>query len=483
MSYLSDAIGGAVAAGISSIVFYPLEIRRVRAHSEKAKTDIKSSEENVTYNVNYLLSSLSMDNFINTANEMRMQYDKVACLSIGNTMVSSFIYYCLYGKLKNILKDKNTLKLSWISNIIAANLAAVVSVIIMFPIDGVVCRAQVKDDKSTNKDLTSTTEQQVPSSSNVLSLALNLSRFWRGITPALALCLNPTIHYTIYDKLKFFLLMMKMKSSSNNYYSNNDTTAITTMEAFVIGFIAKISATIVSYPLVRAKILLITRSKHEDKEEEGKQEQYCYDDNDNTTTTTTAITLMTSQQICNCFCNGNNGDVEQSDDNSQNFNLDVASSSHDASNLGNNSSNPLPLPIITSTIENNNIEDLEATATSSPSSPSTSCMCCCHHKPSTSTSTSSSSIQLPNSSKPTSIASSSSSSHYNQSDCVRMCRILYMLAIFDGMGGLYQGLSVHILHSSLRGALSMSLKEFIVKKLIALNSLGQFIHRRRNGWI
>eukprot|EP01036_Dinobryon_divergens_P041559 gene41559-55097_t len=69
----------------------------------------------------------------------------------------------------------------------------------MFPIDGVVCRAQVKDDKSTNKDLTSTTEQQVPSSSNVLSLALNLSRFWRGITPALALCLNPTIHYTIYD--------------------------------------------------------------------------------------------------------------------------------------------------------------------------------------------------------------------------------------------------------------------------------------------
>merc|ERR1712151_495899 len=64
---------------------------------------------------------------------------------------------------------------------------------------------------------------------NVLSL-------WSGIGPAIILCSNPAIHHTFYDVMKLYALQQRKTKSENNKLSMN--------EAFCIGFLAKLLATI-----------------------------------------------------------------------------------------------------------------------------------------------------------------------------------------------------------------------------------------------
>ncbi len=76
-----------------------------------------------------------------------------------------------------------------------------------------------------------------------------LTELWRGIRPSLLLCTNPSIHFTVYDSMKDFIL--KHKGGEN----------LSMGEAFVIGIVAKFAATIATYPLIRAKVMLMVANK------------------------------------------------------------------------------------------------------------------------------------------------------------------------------------------------------------------------------
>jgi len=54
--------------------------------------------------------------------------------------------------------------------------------------------------------------------------------------------------------------------------------------------------------------------------------------------------------------------------------------------------------------------------------------------------------------------------------------LLYTIAKVQGLSGLYRGLFIHFLHTTIRGALSMSLKEEIAK---LLNFIVVIARRRR----
>ncbi len=82
-----------------------------------------------------------------------------------------------------------------------------------------------------------------------------IAELWRGIRPSLLLCSNPSIHFTVFDTVKDIVLKYKMKNDTTNRH------AISMMEAFLIGLVAKLSATIVTYPLIRAKVMLMVSQK------------------------------------------------------------------------------------------------------------------------------------------------------------------------------------------------------------------------------
>lgn len=78
-----------------------------------------------------------------------------------------------------------------------------------------------------------------------------LAELWSGIRPSLLLCSNPSIHFTVFDSMKDVVL--KHKTDMNARLSMG--------EAFCIGLVAKFAATMVTYPLIRAKVMLMVAKK------------------------------------------------------------------------------------------------------------------------------------------------------------------------------------------------------------------------------
>jgi hypothetical protein len=74
---------------------------------------------------------------------------------------------------------------------------------------------------------------------------------WKGLAPALLLCTNPSINYTIFDVAKTRLMKIRKHSDSS----------LSMSEAFLLGLFAKFVATIATYPLIRAKIIMMVTSE------------------------------------------------------------------------------------------------------------------------------------------------------------------------------------------------------------------------------
>uniref|UniRef100_A0A7S2A4V5 Uncharacterized protein n=1 Tax=Ditylum brightwellii TaxID=49249 RepID=A0A7S2A4V5_9STRA len=115
-------------------------------------------------------------------------------------------------------------------------------------------------------------KQTATSKINTLQKILSL---WSGLRPSLLLCSNPSIHHTVFDALKASLLLHKQSPRQNN----SKPPALSMWEAFVIGLISKFVATIVTYPLIRAKVVLMVSSSNSHKklnkspQEKSKQQQ------------------------------------------------------------------------------------------------------------------------------------------------------------------------------------------------------------------
>lgn len=78
------------------------------------------------------------------------------------------------------------------------------------------------------------------------------STLWKGLTPALLLCSNPSINYTVFDMTKNLILSRRRSRSRSS---------LSMPEAFLVGLFAKFVATIITYPLIRAKVILMVTSE------------------------------------------------------------------------------------------------------------------------------------------------------------------------------------------------------------------------------
>jgi hypothetical protein len=84
-----------------------------------------------------------------------------------------------------------------------------------------------------------------------------ITQYWNGLVPSLILTTNPSINFTVYDSLKE--TMLRYKSTRNLH------PALTMPETFLIGMAAKFAAIIVTYPMIRVKmILMLSRRKAPD---------------------------------------------------------------------------------------------------------------------------------------------------------------------------------------------------------------------------
>lgn len=77
---------------------------------------------------------------------------------------------------------------------------------------------------------------------------------WKGLLPSLLLCTNPAIHFTVYDVARTRFLQGR---------SSDKQRRLSMMEAFLLGLLAKFVATVATYPLIQAKVKLMTASNND----------------------------------------------------------------------------------------------------------------------------------------------------------------------------------------------------------------------------
>lgn len=100
-----------------------------------------------------------------------------------------------------------------------------------------------------------------------------IGRFWRGFAPSLILTCNPAINYTAFDVLKALWLRRRDAAAASVAGAGGTGSGaaavggtahrgtggfLNPLEAFFVAAAAKSLATVVTYPLIRAKVVLMT---------------------------------------------------------------------------------------------------------------------------------------------------------------------------------------------------------------------------------
>lgn len=230
---LADALAGVIASLVSLWSFYPIDT---------CKTNVQAN---------------------NTA--ARRGLWRGVRMKTLHTASSSFCYFYIYSWISVRRKGSTP---STLRRLILSAVAAMLNTCITLPLDVLSAKQQTATNKKTTeafdqvwkevncestdeygdekKDDTAPSDliQSQPPKQQATDETESFTSLWKGLSPSLLLCTNPSIHYTVFDSIKSRILQ-------------NNKQNLTMAQAFVVGLFAKFVATMATYPLIRTKILLM----------------------------------------------------------------------------------------------------------------------------------------------------------------------------------------------------------------------------------
>ncbi|XP_043702975.1 peroxisomal nicotinamide adenine dinucleotide carrier-like [Telopea speciosissima] len=207
--------------------------------------------------------------------------------SLVGTAASQGVYYYFYqifrnkaeaAALKRLKKGTGDGSVGMLSSLLVAALSGCLNVLLTNPIWVVVTRMQthrkasLKHIPSENPSVTpeeailaavepppygtSHAVQEVYGEAGVLG-------FWKGVFPTLIMVSNPSIQFMLYETL-----LKKLKARRASRGKGND--GVTALEIFFLGAVAKLGATVVTYPL------LVVKSRLQAKQVTGGDQRHHY---------------------------------------------------------------------------------------------------------------------------------------------------------------------------------------------------------------
>lgn len=260
---MSDAlINGLAGAGggiIAQLITYPLQTVNTRQQTDR---DPKKGNKN-------LGTFQQMCQVVKQEGWERL-YGGLAPSLVG-TATSQGVYYYFYqifrnraeaAALENMRLGSGDGSVGMFSSLIVAALSGCVNVLLTNPIWLVVTRMQThrKESRKTLPDPRLSDAIEQTTLSTVEPLAYGTSHviqevydeagvlgFWKGVLPTLVMVSNPSIQFMLYETL---LAKLKKRRASSS---------VTSLEIFLLGAIAKLGATVVTYPLLVVKARLQAR--------------------------------------------------------------------------------------------------------------------------------------------------------------------------------------------------------------------------------
>jgi hypothetical protein len=281
---LTEAACASIAAAVSTFLFYPLEVLRTRTQAQGG-----GGGEGGGGGAPSVLLSLLLAEYVNYA----------VFLRVGYIFLCSFLYVFIFEFLKRRLllgegsaAAAPAASFSWLVHFCCSGVACLLTVLMTQAVDSNIYRSQVSEvDVCLWGEVFSPTGQSlllsVPASATRAvwcEVSLSLS----GILPSLFLCINPALYYTLFDGLKWKFLQRCRQNLNNKHKhthkkdDDNDKSKgiqgaegeegvegeggqrrLTGAEAFVVGFVSKTLSTLLTYPFIRAKVLMVTRAEPE----------------------------------------------------------------------------------------------------------------------------------------------------------------------------------------------------------------------------
>ncbi|GLE02385.1 hypothetical protein PINS_up011223 [Pythium insidiosum] len=261
-----DASAGAMGALFAAVLLYPLDVVKTRqqvAQDADSKSDTGAD------------GSKRDDGTRALAPKPRQRNMWLLCWAIyrhegleglfaglsskmAHTVFSSFAYFYWYSFLKQATERRTGHAISTGANLLVAALAGALNMSMTLPLEMINTRAQITDDDDSEDDSaaqkpahksTWAIVQEIYAENGVLS-------FWKGYVPSLVLVSNPSINYTVFDSLKLRVQQWKQQRTNAKRL-----VALTMLEAFVLAAVAKAIATIITYPVIRAKVLMQAQKK------------------------------------------------------------------------------------------------------------------------------------------------------------------------------------------------------------------------------
>uniref|UniRef100_A0A5B7A9N9 Putative peroxisomal nicotinamide adenine dinucleotide carrier isoform X1 n=1 Tax=Davidia involucrata TaxID=16924 RepID=A0A5B7A9N9_DAVIN len=273
---MSDAlINGLAGAGggiIAQLITYPLQTVNTRQQTER---DPKKERRK-------LGTIEQMCQVVNQEGWGRL-YGGLTPSLVG-TAASQGVYYYFYQIFRNKAeaaafehkkKGIGDGSVGMFSSLVVASLSGCVNVLLTIPIWVVVTRMQTHTKKpqpshtksiAPEESILSAVEPPPYGTSHVIQEVYNEAGvwgFWKGVFPTLIMVSNPSIQFMLYETL---LKKLKEKRASSKKGSNG----VTALEIFLLGAVAKLGATVVTYPL------LVVKSRLQAKQVTGGDKRHHY---------------------------------------------------------------------------------------------------------------------------------------------------------------------------------------------------------------
>nr|XP_009791348.1 PREDICTED: peroxisomal nicotinamide adenine dinucleotide carrier-like isoform X2 [Nicotiana sylvestris] len=269
---MSDAlISGLAGAGggiIAQLITYPLQTVNTRQQTDRNSKKMKQTLGSIEQ-ICQVVKQEGWDGL----------YGGLTPSLIG-TAASQGVYYYFYQIFRNraetdaLERKKKGIgdgSVGMFSSLLVAALSGCVNVLLTNPIWVVVTRMQI---------------QEVYGEAGVWG-------FWNGVFPTLFMVSNPSIQFMLYETL---LKKIRKRRASSNKGAND----VTALEIFLLGAVAKLGATVVTYPL------LVIKSRLQAKQDVGGDKRHHYKG------TLDAIVKILRYEGFHGFCKGMSTKIVQS---------------------------------------------------------------------------------------------------------------------------------------------------------------------------
>ncbi|KAG2771701.1 hypothetical protein JG687_00011858 [Phytophthora cactorum] len=260
-----DASAGAMGALFAAVLLYPLDVVKTRR-----QVDVDDSKEEETEEAKAKAVELRKKKTHNLLMAVWLIYRQqgveglFAGLSskVVHTVSSNFAYFYWYSFLKTAVEKHSSTPITTGMSLLMASTAGALNMSMTLPLEMINTRAQIQPSDDESSDSDDKNKEKESQGRTMWGIAKEiyaedgLMSFWKGFIPSLVLVSNPSINYTIFDKLKLQLQHSKMAASNARRVSS-----LTALEAFILAAIAKAVATLITYPVIRAKVLMQAQKK------------------------------------------------------------------------------------------------------------------------------------------------------------------------------------------------------------------------------